>query len=260
MKFHTLGDDGLPVIIMLPGSFSPGKSLSYLYDDLKNSFRTIIVDYNGHYNDSTFTTRQGEAKEIADYIKKNSISNIKMIYGQSMGGEVSIELLRQLLKAGVNVEKLLVDGAPCIRLGKFYKRFMYLKFKTMISMIKERNIEDVINWKFLNQFSNGDTDFLRPMLEAVKDISSVISKESIYNENECCYTFDFPAFDRDIQRRMYFLYAGEEKAYKTCIKGVKNSYPDAHYKVVSGYGHMTYSIRCKDEYLKMLKAICKTGQ
>lgn len=56
---------------------------------------------------------------------------------------------------------------------------------------------------------------------------------------------------------MYFFYAKEEKAYKTCINGVKRAYPNANYEIVEGYGHLTYSVKNKEEYIKRIRKIIK---
>lgn len=103
MRIQTVGDDGKPVIVMLTGSFCQSTYLAYLYERLKNDYYIILPEYNGHYADSTFTTRQNEAKEIADYLHRCDIAHIKMLYGQSMGAEVTIELLRQLLGTNIAV-------------------------------------------------------------------------------------------------------------------------------------------------------------
>ena len=58
---------------------------------------------------------------------------------------------------------------------------------------------------------------------------------------------------------MYFFYAKEEKAYRTCISGVKKAYPNANYEIVEGYGHLTYSVRNRDEYVKKLKSVERGG-
>ncbi len=95
------------------------------------------------------------------------------------------------------------------------------------------------------------------MLESILAIAPIISDETIYNENECCYTFDFPRLNDDIQKNMYFFYAKEEKAYKTCINGVKKAYPNANYEIVEGCGHLTYSVKNRDKYINKLKKIVK---
>jgi pimeloyl-ACP methyl ester carboxylesterase len=247
-----------PVVIMLSGSFCPGESMEYLYDIWKKEFYIIVPEYNGHYQGSTFSTRQNEAKEIVEYVKEQGITRIKMVYGQSMGAEVAIELIHQLLEAGILVDKGFFDGAPCIQLSKAYKTFMYVKFRTLIRMLRDKSIDDVMNMKLVKQLTNGDTESLRPMMEPVMAAAPYLTDESIKNETECCYTFDFPTFEETFQRNLYFFYAREEKAYKTCINGVKKAYPHANYKVVTGYGHLTYSVRETEKYTQMIRKICRS--
>lgn len=77
---------------MLPGSFCSSIGLKCLYEKLENDYCIILPEYNDHYENSTFITRQNEIKEIIEHIQKN-IHAIKMIYGQSMGAKIAIELL-----------------------------------------------------------------------------------------------------------------------------------------------------------------------
>ena len=257
MLINTIGDKHNKKIIMLPGSFCNSKSMVGIYNDLKDDYYIILPEYTGHYENSTFTTRSQEASYIMEYLKENNILTIDMIYGQSMGAEIGIELLYQLTNNGIRINSAFFDGAPCIKLSYLYKKIMYLKFKTLVKMLKGKSMDDLMNWKFLKKFANGDPESLKPMLEPILEIAPIISNETIYNENECCYTFDFPELDDNIQKNMYFFYAKEEKAYKTCINGVKRAYPNANYEIVEGYGHLTYSTRNKDEYVKKLKKIIK---
>jgi pimeloyl-ACP methyl ester carboxylesterase len=96
MEFHIFGDEKNPVMVMLPGSLCPSSSMSYLYDIWKEDFYIIAVDYNGYDRNSTFSTRQGEAKGIVQYLKEQDITQIKMIYGQSMGDKYC-EVIKSLL-------------------------------------------------------------------------------------------------------------------------------------------------------------------
>lgn len=257
MRFDYYGSKTNPCMIMLSGSFCPGKCMEYIYTKLYNDFYIIVPTYNGHYEGSgEFTTRQNEAAEIIQCLIDNNISNIKMIYGQSMGAEIGMELISQLGSAGIGFDCAFFDGGPFIVLSKMYKAFMYFKFKTMINIIRKKSVDELLEWKFINQFTNGDTSSLRRMIENVAEISPYISNRSIKNENECCYTFNFPVLDEKTQNKLYFFYAKEEKACKTCFKFVKNAYPDAHFKVVKGYGHLTYSVRNTDKYVDCLKRIC----
>lgn len=242
---------------MLTGSFCQSASLKYLYERLKNDYYIILPEYNGHYANSIFTTRQNEAKEIADHLQEYGISHVKMLYGQSMGAEVAIELFRQLQEKSIEVDNCFLDGAPCIKLSSLYKKVMYLKFKSMIGMIKKRDIDSLLNGNLLKKFSGGDTESLRPMLEALAETAPILTKETIKNETECCYTFDFPRFEESVQKKMHFLYGSEEKAYRLCFAGVKSAYPMANYTIVKNYGHLTYSVKETDKYLGLMCSICE---
>ncbi len=179
-----------------------------------------------------------------------------MVYGQSMGAEIAIELTKQLFAMDIGVKDLVLDGAPCIKLSKAYKAFMYFKFKTMIKMLCGKSVEEVIRWKFLNKFSNGDAESMRPMLESLCSVAQHITNESIKNEVDCCYTFDYPEFPTEFLPHMHFFYAKEEKAYTACFKYVKKAYPKADFRVESGFGHLTYSLKNTDQYIDWLRQCC----
>ncbi|MBQ3408145.1 MAG: alpha/beta hydrolase [Clostridia bacterium] len=254
MRFNTFGNINNPTLIMLSGSFAPGKSMENIYGKLKNEFYIIVPDYTGHYEGSgTFTTRRQEAEYIKEYIIKNKINNIKLIYGQSMGTEIGMELLCQLLKSNIKVEKAFFDGAPFIKLSFLYKKFMYFKFKTMINLFRNKSIDEVMNWKFLKKFAGDKVEQLRPMIESVIQCSPYLTNKTIKNEVECCYTFDFPPMTDEMQKNILFFYGEDEKAYKTCIKGVKKAYPQSEIIVKKGQGHLTYACEFTDEYINKIK-------
>ncbi|MEF2616259.1 hypothetical protein [Faecalibacillus faecis] len=257
MKFQTLGNPNSPLIIMLTGSFCPSSGLKYLYEKLKDDYCLILPEYNGHYENSTFTTRQNEAKEVVEYIQKQNIHTIKMIYGQSMGAEIAIELFKQLEKTNINVDYCFLDGAPCIKLPYLYKKFMHFKFNQILKMMKKKEVDQILNMKLIKKIARGNTENLRPMIEPMALIAQFLTKESVKNETECCYTFDFPSFDKETQNKMYFFYGKEEKAYKTCYSGVKKAYLQANSIFKEGYGHLMYSIKKTDDYIEILKDICE---
>jgi pimeloyl-ACP methyl ester carboxylesterase len=195
------------------------------------------------------------------YLKEQGITRIKMIYGQSMGGDIAIELVHQLLAEGITVDKAFLDGAPCIKLPKAFKAVARAIFLKEIRLLRQNKADEMMNMRFMKQLTNGDTESFRPMIKPVMEIVPYLTDESVINQTECCYTFDFPAFNESDQKKLYFLYAKEEKTYRTCFKKVKKTYPNANYKVVTGYGHLTYSVRETKKYTQMIKKICRwTGK
>lgn len=212
MQFKVLGEKGNPVVVMLTGSFCPGECLEYIYSRMANYY-IIVPTYNGHYKDAKdFTSRENEAREIREYLYRLGIERIHMIYGQSMGAEIGMELYRQLIDEGIKISNLFFDGAPMIRLSRAYKAFMRLKFSTMITMFRDKNIDEALNMKFLKKFAGNKINSLKPMIESLIMIAPYLSDNSLKNEVECCYTFDFPMLDCDMQKNTYFFYGEDEKA------------------------------------------------
>ena len=56
------------------------------------------------------------------------MQRVCLLYGQSIGAEVGIELYRQLLDNGVTVDHCLFDGAPCISLREPFARHCHKSF------------------------------------------------------------------------------------------------------------------------------------
>ncbi len=261
MRFNTFGNKGDPTIIMLSGSFVPGKSMENIYEILKENFYIIVPDYNGHYeNSGTFTTRYNEAEEIKKYAVSCGINNIALIYGQSMGSEIGMELLRQLLNENISVGKAWFDGAPYIKLSFLYKKFMYFKFKAMIDMLRNKTTDEVMNMKFLKQFAGGKIEKLRPMIESMMLSTPYLTDESVKKEVECCYTFDFPEMNEDMQKNICFFFGEDEKAYKTCFKGIDNAYPVSKKIVKKNHGHLTYACECTEDYVELINKFLKNEE
>lgn len=257
MKFYSYGNRNDPVMIMLTSSFCTAESLEYLYSDLAQDYFIVVPEYTGHYEGSEdFKSRLTEAKEIVNYLKENSIDHVCLIYGQSMGAEIGMEVINQLLRNDIEMESAFFDGGTFLKQPKLYKAFMNFKYKSMMNKMRNQSVDEVVNWKSVDRFNKGDTQTMRPMIESMVKTAPVISDESIKNETECCYTFNFPPLPEKVQENIFFVYADEEKSFKTCFRHLIEAYPAANFKTLSGYGHLSYSVKKTDDYLRVIRAIC----
>ena len=256
MIFNTYGDSENPVVIVLAGSFCPAESLEIIYNDLKSDYYVVAPTYNGCYeNSKAFTSRQGEAAEICTYIRNNGIFAVKIVYGQSMGSEVGLELIYQLIDSGITVEHGFFDGAPCTFLPKPMRKIMFIVFQKFINALRGKTLDETMNIGLVKMMSNNDPEALKPMIEPIISIISYLTDETLKNQVECCYTFDFPKFRENMEKNFHFFYGQSEKAYKLCYRGTKKAYPTADYIVKKGYGHCTYMVKNKDEYMRFLREI-----
>lgn len=253
MLFNTFGSKEKSVIIMLAGSFCPAESLEVLYTELESDYYIIAPTYNGCYeNSKSFTSRQGEAAEICAYIKENGICSVKMVYGMSMGCEVGLELIHQLVEHNIIVEHAFFDGAPLASLSKPMRKIMFVVFRKFVNSLRGKTLEETMNIGLVKMMSNKEPEALKPMIEAILTISDFLSDETIKNQVECCYTFDFPHFTDSMVKHFHFFYGQSEKAYKLSYKGTKKRYLQANYIIQKGYGHCTYLAKNKKAYIDLL--------
>ena len=75
-----------------------------------------------------------------------------MIYGQSMGAKIGIELYQQLLEKTNYCRILFFDGAPCTKLPWLNRKVMYPIFKTFLNRMKNKRLEEVLRSKMIKKF------------------------------------------------------------------------------------------------------------
>ena len=166
MRIHTFGAESAPVVIMLPGSFCNADTMANIITRLEREFHILAVDYNGQYagSEKSFTSRRGEAEEIIRYIQGHAISSVALVYGQSMGGEMGMELLAQLKKNGITAGGAFFDGGPFLRFPKVVSKLLGSKFKTIVGNLRGKTLEEALKEPTIVKFSGGKPERYSNML------------------------------------------------------------------------------------------------
>ena len=259
MKIHTYGEKDTPVVIRLPGSFCNADTMANIIEKLETEFYVLAVDYNGQYSgsDKPFTSRRGEMEEIVHYLEEQAIKTVSLVYGQSMGGEMGMELLAQLKKNNIAVNAAFFDGGPFIRLPKVVSKFLGNKFKTIVGNLRGKTLEEALKEPTIVKFSGGKPERYSNMLGPICQNAIYMSDETLEREADACVTFDYPDMDREFQRNLIFFYSKEESAWRFCHGKLQRTYPFAQYKLVSGYGHVGYPGEHLEEYCGWLSAAAR---
>jgi len=259
MRIHTYGEERAPVVIMLPGSFCNADTMMNIIAELEGAFRVLAVDYNGQYagSEKPFTSRQGEAEEIIRCLRARAIASVALVYGQSMGGEMGMELISQLKGCGIGVNAAFFDGGPFLRFPKVVSKVLGNKFRTIVGNLRGKTLEEALREPTIVKFSGGRPERYSQMLGPICRNAPFMSDETLSREADACVTFDYPPMDRDFQRHMCFFYSREESAWRFCHRKLKRAYPHAHHKLVSGYGHVGYPAEHLKEYCGWLSALAR---
>lgn len=259
MRIHTYGGERAPVVIMLPGSFCNADTMLNIITELESELHILAVDYNGQYagSEGSFTSRQGEAEEIIRYLREHGIASVALVYGQSMGGEMGMELISQLRRNGIDVTAAFFDGGPFLRFPKIVSKLLGNKFKTIVGHLRGKTLEEALREPTIVKFSGGKPERYSHMLGPICQNAAYMSDETLAREADACVTFDFPAMDREFQERLHFFYSKEESAWRFCHRKLRKAYPHARYKLVSGYGHVGYPGEHLVEYCGWLSALAR---
>ena len=257
MRIHSFGENGKPVMIMLPGSFCNADTMDNIIQQFKDDFHILAVDYNGQYEGcgKVFTSRRGEALEILDFLQKQAIKDVSLVYGQSMGAEMGMELIAQLEKENIPVKAAFFDGGPFLNFPKFVSRFLGNKFKTIVGNLRGKTLDEALKDPTIVKFSGGKPERYSGLLGPICRNAPYISDETLEREADACVTFDYP----QVKAKLTFFYSKEESAYRFCHKKIEKAYPGAHFKLVSGYGHVGYPAEHLEEYCGWLKAAAEGG-
>ena len=259
MKIHTYGQEHAPVIIMLPGSFCNADTMENIIAGLDTEYYILAVDYNGQYagSEKDFTSRSGEAKDIIQFLLEHSISSVALVYGQSMGYEIGMELLSQLKKNSIVADAAFFDGGPFLRFPRAVSLLLGNKFKTIIGNLRGKTLEEALREPTIVKFSGGKPERYSSLLGPVCRNAVYMSDETLEREAAACVTFDYPCIDRGFQKHMIFFYSREESAWRFCHRKLQKAYPEAQYKLVSGYGHVGYPGEHLEEYCGWLSALAR---
>ncbi len=262
MKIHTYGDKQAPVVIMLPGSFCNADTMANIISVLEKELRILAVDYNGQYEGSerSFTSRRGEAEEIIRFLNEQAITSVALVYGQSMGSEMGMELLAQLKKNKITAGAAFFDGGPFLRFPKPVSKLLGNKFKTIVGNLRGKTLEEALKDPTIVKFSGGKPERYSNMLGPICRNAAYMSDETLEREADACVTFDYPTMDREFQKRLIFFYSKEESAWRFCHRKLQKAYPFAQYKLVSGYGHVGYPGEHLEEYCGWLSALVRGEQ
>ena len=95
MYIHTHGIKGDPVIILLhPMGITGEKMYEVLGSKFEGRYHFITLDMGSHGSEKrVFRSAKAEAAALHNYLQQNGLTQIRLLYGASLGCAVSLHLL-----------------------------------------------------------------------------------------------------------------------------------------------------------------------
>ena len=227
MHIHTHGSKGDPVIIILhPMGITGEKMYEIVGSKFRGEYYFITPDMGGHGSEKReFRSARAEAAALHNYLQQKGLTQIRLLYGASLGCAVSLHLLRY---EDLNIEHAYLDGAPVARLSAVMRKIfapVLVWQQDMIIRNREKGISD-----FVKRYG-------RDIAEHMADSFLKFDKETIYHIGRDCVVGNTPYLSRELQQRISFDWGEKELYTKTSMPLVKKIWPDAEVIVRPGMEH-----------------------
>ena len=227
MHIHTHGSKGDPVIIILhPMGITGEKMYEVVGTKFRGEYYFITPDMGGHGSEKRkFRSARAEAAALHNYLLQKGLTQIRLLYGASLGCAVSLHLLRY---EDLNIEHAYLDGAPVARLSAVMRKIfapVLVWQQDMIIRNREKGISD-----FVKRYG-------RDIAEHMADSFLKFDKESIYHIGRDCVVGNIPDLPQEIQKRISFDWGEKELYTKTSMPLVRKIWPNAEVIVRPGMEH-----------------------
>jgi len=227
MHIHTHGIKGDPVIVILhPMGITGEKMYEIVGSKFRGEYYFITPDMGGHGSEKReFRSARAEAAAMHNYLQQKGLTQIRLLYGASLGCAVSLHLLRY---EDLNIEHIYLDGAPVARLSALMRSIfapVLVWQQDMIIRNREKGISD-----FVKRYG-------RDIAEHMADSFLKFDKETIYHIGRDCVVGNTPYLSRELQQRISFDWGEKELYAKTSMPLVKKIWPDAEVIVRPGMEH-----------------------
>lgn len=242
MFIHSYGNTEAPTVIILHPMGITGAKMYETVGKKLGDYCVIAPDLGNHASEKRdFRSAQAEAAALHDYLVKRSRTNIRLLYGASLGAAVALKLL---CYHDLAIEHVYLDGAPVARLG-FMMRQIFAPVlvwqKKMIVRNREKGISDFV------------ARYGRDIAEHMADNFLLFNKTSIRNIGTACVIGNTPDLPETMQARIWFDWGEKELYTKTSRPLVEKLYPKSHITVRKGYEHCEYMMKENEEYIRGIR-------
>ncbi len=225
MEFLTYGEKSNPAILLIHGmGCTAEKSFSSARKKLERRYHVIMPCLDGYDGTSgAFHSIAEQAEKIAAYLKETDTERLHMVLGMSMGGFIAMVLL---CKYAVTTNTFILDSG-------------YLKnqrFAKPVAAFVARGFSKLIVGKD-NAFIRGAMKRMMGFSFRKKDLCASAKKETIYNSEYTCLTYQLPDLTRLASTKLQYWYGSREPYMIEGMQVLKKHMPHMEEICLGDYGH-----------------------
>lgn len=187
-----------------------------------------------------------KAEKIAIYLKETDSEQLYMVLGMSMGGFIAMELL---CKYEVTTNTLILDSG-------------YLKnqrFPKLVAAFVTSGFSKLIAGKD-NAFIRGAMKRMMGFCFRKDDLCAFATKETIYNSEYTCLTYQLPNLTRLASTKLQYWYGLREPYMIKGMHALKKRMPHMKEICLGDYGHGEIMATNPALYAELIEKAAVTGK
>lgn len=247
MYINEYGNPDDPKLILLAPMMVSGSDLYNIMSPyLKAAYFIIAPDQGGHGKAGAYISADEEYRQLKEYLQKNGYTDLKLVYGASLGVAVGWRLF---MDETFNVEYAWFDGVALngkpSRMTEMLISRMFRKRKKKLERTHVEASQSLVNWY--------GYDFARMMTKNFERITLNDIDAICY---ACCH-YDMNVLTAEQQRKLHLEYGEKDFDLKLSKKSLPKYLPDVKPVIRKGYPHCGYMASHTKEYVEdMERFIC----
>ncbi|MCR5509330.1 MAG: hypothetical protein K6F54_00020 [Lachnospiraceae bacterium] len=243
MYINEYGNPNDPILILLAPMMVSGADLHGLMSPFfEAEYYIIAPDQGGHGKAGAYISADDEYRQLKEYLLKNNYTDIKLVYGASLGVAVGWRLF---MDDAFNVEHAWFDGVALsekparmaeILIGKMFKKKKKKLEKTHVEASK-------------SLVSMYGYDFAKMMTQNFERITS----DDIDAICHACCNYDMKVLTAEQQRKLHLEYGEKDFDLKLSKKSLPKYLPNVAPMIRKGYPHCGYMAAHTKEYVEEME-------
>jgi pimeloyl-ACP methyl ester carboxylesterase len=243
MFINEYGNPNDPKLILLAPMMISGSDLySLMSPYLKGEYFIIAPDQGGHGKAGEYISADDEYRQLRAYLQKNGYTDIKLVYGASLGVAVGWRLF---MDEGLTIEHAWFDGVALSekpsRMAEILISRLFKKRKKKLERTHVEASQSLVKWYGYDFAKRMTKNFERITLN---DIDAICYA--------CCH-YDMKVLTPEQQRKLHLEYGEKDFDLKLSGKSFPKYMPEVKPVIRKGYPHCGYMAAHTKEYTEEIE-------
>lgn len=228
MEIKQFGNKDGKKIMLLHGNLMCWKQFEDIIPLLEKRYMVYAVSFDGFdgTGTTTYTTAQGQAEKLAEYIAAECGGRLDMLYAESLGCGPAIFLKSS---SKVQIKRMILSGPEYLDYGAMNRLLLKIMPQKQYRTVRDKSMPAWV-LKFMGQTEDG----MRTMMSRTPDNISLESVRATWEAGLYLYRTDYRV---QPDAAVACWYGEKEGHMKKAIQKLKAVFPKLTVRCFTGYGH-----------------------